>query len=88
MADTVESSSYLGVTITNAPNNEEAKNQTIKIPNPSSSVTEAGIKTAVTNLINNGILLDNTGQAYTSDSEIVTAYTEYSTVQTLDIGIE
>lgn len=88
MADTVESNSYLGITVNNNPNNEEAKNQTIKIPNPSAGVTEQSIKNAVRTLINNSVIIDNTGTPYDSNSEIVTAYTEYSTVQTLDIGIE
>lgn len=88
MADTITSSAILAIGINNENNNPEAKTQYIKLPNPKSSLSEEMIKTAVQAGLTNSIYLDNSGIPYTSESSIVTAYTEYQTIQALDIGVE
>lgn len=85
MADTVTTSSVLGITFNNSVNDENARNQTLKIPNPKTNVTETQIKDVANSMLNAEMLTDNNGYNYTSDSEIVTAYTEFSTVTVYDI---
>lgn len=85
MADTVTTSSVLGITLNNSVNDENARNQTLKIPNPKTNVTETQIKDVANSMLNAEMLTDNNGYNYTSDSEIVTAYTEFSTVTVYDI---
>lgn len=88
MADTVTASSYLGITLNNSVNNENARNQTLKVPEPKTNLTEQQIKTVINDALTNQILIDNDGTTYTNESEVVTAFTEFSTVRVLDIGIE
>lgn len=88
MADTITSSSIIAIGINNEVNNPEAKTQYIKLQNPKSNLTEEQIRAAVQPGLTQSIYLDANGIAYTSESSIVTAYTENQTVQALDIGVE
>ena len=92
MADSITSSSYLyiGIKNTNGYYTEDnpAKMQYIKVPSPKIGITEEQIKTAVQPGITNQIYVDDKGVTYASDSKIVTAYTDYQTVTTVDIGTD
>ena len=91
MADKIETSSTLSIGIRNTNGYDEenpAKIQYIKIPNPKTGLTEEQIKTATQTGITNRIYIDDKGVVYASDSKIVTAYTEYQTITTVDIGME
>lgn len=93
MADTITTSKYLGITINNEANNPDAKNQTIKLYNPMTNVTETQIKNAMNKAFEKNLFLDTTNSEgdpvpYTTDSSIVTAYTEDQQIEKLDIGVE
>lgn len=91
MADSITTSSNLSIGIRNTNGYDEenpAKIQYIKIPNPKAGLTEEQIKTAAQPGITNQIYLDEKGVVYASDSKIVTAYTEYQTVTAVDIGVD
>ena len=91
MADTITTSSYLSIGIKNTNGYDEenpAKMQYIKLPNPKVGLTEQQIKTAVQPGIEAQIYIDDKGVVYASDSKIVTAYTDYQTVTSVDIGME
>lgn len=91
MADTITTSSYLSIGIKNTNGYDEenpAKMQYIKLPNPKVGLTEQQIKTAVQPGIEAQLYIDDKGVVYASDSKIVTAYTDYQTVTSVDIGME
>lgn len=91
MADQLTVTKTLSVTIKNTNGYDEdnpAKSQYIKIPNPKDGLTESQVKTAIQNGLTSQIYLDSEGAVYSSDSKIVTAYTETSSITTVDIGVE
>lgn len=91
MADQITETKILGVGIRNTngyDSDNPAKIQYIKIPNPKDALTEQQIKTAVQVGLTAELYIDNEGQTYSSDSKIVTAYTEYQTVTAVDIGVD
>lgn len=91
MADQITESKILGVGIRNNNNydpDDPAKVQYIKIQNPKDTLTEQQIKTAVQTGLTAELYIDDKGVTYSSDSKIVTAYTEYQTVTAVDIGVE
>lgn len=91
MADRIETSSTLSIGIKNTNGYDEenpAKIQYIKVPNPKVDLTEEQIKTAAQTGITNRIYIDDKGVVYASDSKIVTAYTEYQTITVVDIGVD
>lgn len=93
MADTVETSRIVGITINNEANNPDAKNQTIKLADPKTNLTETQIKNAINQAFQNNLFYDNVDEDgdpiyYTTDSTIVTAYTEEQEIEKLDIGVE
>ena len=88
MADSITSSAELSVgldyTITEG---EQTKNRTtyLKIPNPKANLTESEIKTAMNTFINQQIILDPEGQAFSTTS-VGTAYTQYDTKIDIDLN--
>lgn len=91
MADRETLSKTLAVGIKNTNGYTEdnpAKVQYIKIPNPKDVLTEQQIKTAVQTGLTAELYIDDKGVVYASDSKIVTAYTDYQTVLAVDIGMD
>lgn len=91
MADKYTETKILGIGIRNKNGYDEdnpAKTQYIKIPNPKDTLTEQQIKTAVQVGLTAELYIDDKGQTYSSDSKIVTAYTEYQSITAVDIGVE
>lgn len=82
MADTISTSAELAIGITNS----LEKIEYIRVPNPKDSVTEQSIKTALQPFINNRIIIDNGGEAVSSESQITTAYTDHDTVHNIDLA--
>lgn len=70
---------YIGIDQSNG------KTRYINIPNPLANVDESAVKTAMANFTTNSILLDEaTGEPITDTSAISTAYTNYSTVTSVE----
>ena len=92
MADSITTSSYLSIGIRNTASQYDEENpakiQYIKLPNPKVGLTEEQIKTAVQPGIEAQLYIDDKGVVYASDSKIVTAYTDYQTVTSVDIGMD
>lgn len=93
MADTITESKILGIGIKNKnperySEDDPATTQYLKIPNPKDTLTEQQIKNAVQTGLNAEIWRDNKEVTFSSDSKIVTAYTEYQTVTAVDIGVD
>ena len=98
MADRITETKILGIGIQNNaeefdPNtgdlvNSTAKVQYIKLPYPKDGLTEQQIKSAVQVGITSRIYIDDRGVEFSTDSSIVTAYTEYQTVTAVDIGVD
>lgn len=91
MADKETVTKIVGVGIRNTNGYDEenpAKIQYIKVPNPKDNLTEQQIKSAVQTGLTAQIYLDDKGVVYASDSKIVTAYTDFQTVLAVDIGVE
>ncbi len=88
MADSITSSSELAIgldyTITE---NEQTKNRTtyLKVPNPKTNLTESEIKTAMNTFINQQIILDPDGKAFSTTS-VGTAYTQNETKIDIDLN--
>lgn len=88
MADSISSSSELAVGLDYTKDEEGVlKNRTVflKIPNPKSNLTESQIKTAMNTFINQQIILDPDGKAFSTTS-IGTAYTQNETKIDIDLN--
>lgn len=84
MADTIKATSTLSIGVDNSNN----KTTYIKLPNPETNLTESQIREATGYAISNGVFIDNyDGNVITDTSRINTAYTDFSTVNNLDIGV-
>ncbi len=91
MADQETITKSLSVAVKNTNNYTEenpAKTQYIKIPNPKDNLTEEQVKNAIQTGFNSQLYIDDKGEVYASDSKIITAYTEISSVISVDIGVE
>lgn len=88
MADSISSSSELAVGLDYTKDEEGVlKNRTVflKIPNPKSNLTESQIKTAMNTFINQQIILDPDGKAFSTTS-VGTAYTQNETKIDIDLN--
>ena len=86
MADSVTTDNYLSMSLeyTDVGTNK-AKTLAIKVPNPKNNITETQIKTAMNTFINQQIILDPFGNAFTTDS-LTTASTVSEQKIKLDVG--
>lgn len=84
MADSISSNYELSVGL-DYTDNGKSKTIYLKIPNPSASITESTIRTQVGAFINQGIVKDPTGEAFSTTS-IGTAYTQRESKIDIDLN--
>ena len=86
MADSITNDKYLSMSLeyTDVETNK-AKSLAIKVPNPKNNITETEIKTAMNTFINQQIILDPYGNAFSTTS-LTTASTVNEQKIKLDVG--
>lgn len=86
MADSITSDNYLSMSLEyNDTETNKAKSLAIKVPNPKNNITESQIKTAMNTFINQQIILDPFGNAF-STTALTTASTVTEQKIKLDVG--
>ena len=85
MADTIKSSNDLSVGLEYTDTDNKTKTIYLKVPNPRSNITESEIRTAMNTFINQQIVKDPEGQAFSTTS-VSTAYTVNEQKVSLDVG--
>lgn len=90
MADKITEGNTLAIGLEYESLEQKIKTAYIKVPSPRSNLTEQQIRTVALQLISGegAILRDAEGDAFDSDTAIVTAYTEYEKKTEYDLGLD